>query len=74
MAKSVGSWKIVIKGSGDTVAGAEVSMGYSTASSVDADHESKTKSHLIPEPSFSKTVTDFVSDEIALIKSSEGIS
>lgn len=74
MAKTIDSWKIVIKGTGETVTGAEVAMSYATGSSVDSGVKSMHKAHAVPSPTFSKTVTDFVTDEIANIKVSEGIS
>lgn len=74
MAKTVDSWKLVIKGAGDTITGAVASMTYATGSSIDEGVASPRKAHAIEEPTYSKTVTDFVNDEIAAIKTAEGIS
>jgi hypothetical protein len=74
MAKSIGDWKMIIRGSGDTMDGAEVEIAYATESSVDADHQSRKKPHPIESPVWSKTASAFVLDEIAAIKSAEGIS
>lgn len=74
MAKTINSWKIIIQGKGETVIGAEVVMGYRTGSSVDGDVRSQQKHHNVPNPSFSKTLTDFVADEISTVKIAEGIS
>lgn len=74
MAKTIDSWRITIQGEGETVTGAEVAMTYTTGSSVDSDVRSQRKTHSVPSPTFSKTVTDFVADEIATIKVAEEIS
>ena len=73
MAKTIGDWKMVIRGSGDTMDDATAEMVYATASDVDTDHQSNRKDHAIESPTWSKTASAFVLDEVSAIKSTEGI-